>query len=129
LEPSAEPRLSHALLAAVLVAAIVVLGCVWMLEEYAAAVGQNDADRIAASIRALPRVVVLSPTSLGIQADGVTEEPVDTGDGVKRYRTTGLRLLGRSGGKVLLLHNGWTAKTGTVIVLPDRNELVWQFSK
>jgi hypothetical protein len=46
-----------------------------------------------------------------------------------RYRTTGLRLLARSGGRMLLVHDGWNPRTGTVIVVPDSNELVWQFSR
>ena len=71
-------------------------------------------------------MVVLSPTPLGIQADGVLEERVDAG-GEVRYRTTGLRLLGRSGGKVVLLHDGWTTRRGTVIVLTDNDSLAWQF--
>jgi hypothetical protein len=38
-------------------------------------------------------------------------------------------LLARSGGKVLLQHDGWSPGTGTVIVLPDGDELGWQFSR
>ena len=45
-----------------------------------------------------------------------------------RYRTTGPRLLARSGGKVLLVHDGWLLRSGTVIVLPDADELGWEFS-
>jgi hypothetical protein len=124
-----EPNGSHAVLAAVLVGAIVVLGAVWMLEDYAGTVGQRDAQQIAATVSRLPRAIVISRTSLGIRADNVREESFDSGDGGQRYRTTGLRLLGRSAGKMLLLHDGWTARTGTVIVLPDSDEFVWQFSR
>jgi hypothetical protein len=46
-----------------------------------------------------------------------------------RYRTTGLRLLARSGGKVILVHDGWSPRSGTVIVLADRDDLSWQFSR
>jgi hypothetical protein len=124
-----DPGVSHAVLAAVLVGAIVVLGAVWMLEDYAGSVGQRDAEQIAATVSRLPRVTVISKASLGIRADNVREEPFSSGDGGQRYRTTGLRLLGRSAGKMLLVHDGWTARTGTIIVLPDSNEFVWQFSK
>ena len=40
-----------------------------------------------------------------------------------------LRLLARSGDKVLLVHDGWSPRTGTVIVLSDSDELAWEFSR
>ncbi len=39
-----------------------------------------------------------------------------------------LRLLTRSGGRLFLLHDGWTPETGTVILLPDDGTIRWQFS-
>ena len=48
---------------------------------------------------------------------------------VAHYRTTGLRLLARSGGKVLLVHDGWSPRTGTVIVLSEDDQLGWEFSR
>jgi len=48
---------------------------------------------------------------------------------VAHYRTTGLRLLARSGGKVLLVHDGWSPRTGDVIVLSDDDQLGWEFSR
>jgi hypothetical protein len=119
----------QAVLAALLLAGTVALGGFWMLEEYATAVGRGYAQDLAASVDALPRVTVLSPAPLSIEAEGVAEERVDVPGGSVRYRTNGLRLLARSGGKVLLLHDRWTPATGTVIVLADSDELVWQFSR
>ena len=55
----------------------------------------------------------------------MTEEHVSGGG----YRTTGLRLLARSGGRIILLHDGWSPATGTVIVVPDSDELIWQFRR
>jgi hypothetical protein len=120
----------QSLLPSVLVAGTVVLGAFWMLEEYAAAVGRGYAHQLAAGVDALPRTVVISPTPLGIQAPGVDEDRLGAPDSAEvRYRTTGLRLLARSGGKVLLVHDGWSPETGRVIVLADSDQLGWQFSR
>ncbi|MFP5348015.1 MAG: hypothetical protein ACLGIA_13435 [Actinomycetes bacterium] len=121
---------------AALVAGTVLLAGFWMLEEYATAVGRGEAEQLAASVDQLARAVVLSPTPLGIDAPGVHEQAVVVGPAAPsgqpaetRYRTTGLRLLARSGGKVLLLHDGWTPASGTVVVLPDNGDLAWEFSR
>jgi hypothetical protein len=118
------------LLPAALIAGTVALGAFWMLEEYASAVGRGYAHQLAANVNRLTRTVVLSPTPLGINAPGVREERLGApGRPEVRYRTTGMRLLARSGGKVLLVHDGWSPRTGTVIVLPDSDELTWEFSR
>jgi hypothetical protein len=120
----------HKVLPAVLVAGTIALGGFWMLEEYAAAVGRGYALQITSSVDDLARTVVISPTPLGIHAPGVKEERLGEADSPSvRYRTTGLRLLARSGSKVLLVHDGWTPQTGTVVVLADSDELGWQFSQ
>jgi hypothetical protein len=120
----------RALLPVVLVASTVALGGFWLLEEYAAAVGRGAASTLVANVDGLAHAVVVSPTPLGIVAPGVQEERIGAPDSATvKYRTTGLRLLARSGGKVLLLHDGWTPADGTVIVLADSDDLVWQFSR
>jgi len=129
--PAPDPRpWWRSLLPAVLTAGIVMLGAFWMLEEYASAVGRGYAQQVADDVERLPRTVVLSRTPLGIQAPGVREERIGApGSPEVRYRTTGLRLLARSGGKVLLVHDGWSPRTGTVIVLSDGDQLSWEFSR
>jgi hypothetical protein len=81
----------------------------------------------------LPRVTAFSTTSLGIEAPGVREERIEvspaTGNDAIRYRTTGLRFLASSGGRIFLLHDGWKPRGGTVIVLPDNEQVRWQFSR
>ena len=111
-----------------IVGATVVLGAFWMLEEYASGVGRDYASRIAATVDDLTQATVISPAPLGIRADGVEEEVVQTG-GSTYYRTTGLRLLARSGGNVLLLPSNWSLESGVVVVIPDRSDLIWQFSR
>jgi hypothetical protein len=68
-----------------------------------------------------------------IEAPGVREEQLRVGPGAAknalRYRTTGLRFLVRSAGRLFLVHDGWTPRRGTVIVLPDNDQVRWQFSR
>lgn len=68
--------------------------------------------------------MLFSEAPLWIDAPGVREERLDAA-----YRTTGLRLLVRSGGRIFLLHDGWTPQRGTVIVLSDTGNVSWQFSR
>jgi hypothetical protein len=120
----------QATLIAALTAGTVMLGAFWLLEEYASAVGRGYAHRLAASVDRLPRTVVVSSRPLSVKAPGVHEERLGAnGDPETRYRTTGLRLLARSGGKVLLVHDGWSPTDGTVIVLSDSDDLAWEFSR
>lgn len=114
-------------LPAALVAATVALGGFWLLGEYAASVGHDYAAELEKGVGALPHAVVTSSTPLGLEAPGVLEQPIKGPAGTQRYRTTGLRLLARSGGKVLLVHDGWTAASGTVVVLADTDDLAWEF--
>jgi hypothetical protein len=50
-------------------------------------------------------------------------------EAIRRCRTTGLRFLTRSGGRMFLLHDGWTPQRGTAIVLTDDEQVRWQFSR
>jgi hypothetical protein len=118
------------LLPVVLTSGAVLVAAFWMLEEYAEGVGRGYVVELSRTVDRLPRTVVISPTPLGIMASGVAEERIgEPGSEEVRYRTTGLRLLARSGGKVLLVHDGWAPGDGTVIVLPDSDQLSWQFSR
>lgn len=116
-----------------LVGGVITLALFWELSNYAGTVGRGYAMEIGRSVPALPRATVFSATPLGIQAAGVREERVDSNESAIedswRYRTTGLRFLVRSGGRMFLLHDGWTPERGTVIVLPDNEQLRWQFSR
>jgi hypothetical protein len=129
--PVVEDRpLWQTLLPAVLVVGIVVLSASWLLEEYATIMGHRHALQISSAVNELARAVVISPTPLGLDAAGVEEHRIVGPEGSDvRYRITGLRLLARSGGKVLLVHDGWAPGNGTVIVLPDSDQLSWQFSR
>jgi hypothetical protein len=124
-ETDTPPR-QVALIGAIVVS-IVVLGAFWMLEEYASSIGHKYAAQIEANVSLLPRASVISPTPLGIGAEGVTEEVVQA-SGSTYYRTDGLRLLARAEGKLLLLPEHWTWGIG-IVVVADRQDLIWEFSK
>jgi hypothetical protein len=115
-----------------LVGSVITLSLFWEMSSFAAVVGRGQALEIARTISRYPRATAYSATPLGIQAPGVREERVAAGPGSKEaasYRTTGLRFLARSGGRMFLLHDGWTPRRGTVIVLPDNEQVRWQFSR
>jgi hypothetical protein len=118
---------------AVLIGGVITLAMFWELSSYAGVVGRGYAERLARTVGNLPRVTVTSPDPLGVQAPGVSEEAVTiaapTGAGTVRYRTTGLRLLVNSGGRVFLLNDGWRPGPGVVVVLPDNSQLRWQLSR
>ena len=120
-------------LRALLVGTVITLALFWEMSVYAGVVGRGYALELARTMPSRPRATAFSPTPLGIEAPGVREQrllvsSVDGRDEV-RYRTTGLRFLVRSGGRLFLVHDGWTPRRGTVIVLPDNDQVRWQFSR
>jgi hypothetical protein len=120
-------------LRALLVGVVITLSLFWETSNYAGVVGRGQALEIARTLSQRPRATVYSATPLGIQAPGVREQRLAPGPGAgkdaPRWRTTGLRFMTRSGGRMFLLHDGWTPRRGTVIVLPDDEQLRWQFSR
>jgi hypothetical protein len=135
-DPGAPPPLVppwQRALRALLIGGVITLALFWEVSNYAGVVGRGYALEIARKVPALPRAIAFSATPLGIQAPGVREERLGAGPGgggeALRYRTTGLRFLVRSGGRMFLLHDGWTPRRGTVIVLPDNAQVRWQFSR
>jgi hypothetical protein len=116
-----------------LVGSLITAALFWELSDFAGVVGRGYAQQIESTVSRLPRVTVFSSSPLGIEAPGVREQRIAAhpaaGDTAVRYRTTGLRFLVRSGGRMFLLHDGWKPRTGTVIVLPDNEEIRWQFSR
>lgn len=118
----------HRALRMFLVGGVVTSALFWAVSDFAAIVGRGYAQQLQAKVTELPRVTAYSSTPLGLEAPGVVETPITEGKAV-RYRTTGLRLLVSSGGRMFLLHDGWKAGAGTVIVLPDNDQTRWQFSR
>ena len=115
-----------------LIGTVITLALFWEVSKYADVVGRGYAHRVEQQVSQFPRATAFSASPLGVLAPGVREERINVGSDADtatfRYRTTGMRFLVRSGGRVFLLHDGWTLEEGTVIVLPDSEETRWQFS-
>ncbi|MFD7160903.1 hypothetical protein ACFV9C_40395 [Kribbella sp. NPDC059898] len=126
--PAALP-VWHRALRMLLIGGVVTAALFWAVSDFATVVGRGYALQIQSDVPDLPRVTAVSSTPLGVEGPGVTETPVVLGGKVLYYRTTGLRLLAGSGGRMFLLHDGWTPGHGTVIVLPDSDQIRWQFSR
>lgn len=130
--PRRSPAASQRALRALLVGTVMTLTLLWAMSTYAGIVGSGYTERLARTVSQRPHVTAISVSTLGIEAPGVTESRIATKNGEEdaiRYRTTGLRLLARSGGRMFLLHDGWSPDDGTVIVLPDNEAIRWQFSR
>ncbi|GHG45196.1 hypothetical protein GCM10012320_10850 [Sinomonas cellulolyticus] len=102
----------------ILVFALVALLLFWGTSDYAQAVGRGLAVSVEQRVGSLPLATVYSAKRLGLSASGVTEQSMGTAE-APLFRYTGLRLLVVSGGRIFLLHDGWTLQRGRVIVLPD----------
>jgi hypothetical protein len=112
--------LGHRVGQGALLAGLVTLLLLWGAGDHADAAGQRAATDIEQNLDALPRADVYSSKPLAIGAPAVTETKL--GEGVAPvYRYEGLRLLAVSGGHLFFLPNGWTARSGTVVVLPDND--------
>ncbi|WP_426995714.1 hypothetical protein [Pseudarthrobacter sp. N5] len=101
-----------------LVFTLVTLLLFWGTADYAQALGRRLAVSYEERSGLLPTAVVYSRDRLGISAPNVLEDSTGTA-GKELYKYSGLRLLVVSGGRIFLLHDGWTLRNGKVVVLPD----------
>lgn len=111
-----------------LVLSLVTLLLFWGTADYAQALGRRLAMNFEQGVQYMPRAEVYSLKPLGIGSDAVKEVKVGSGD-TALYRYDGLRLLVLSGGRFFFLHDGWTQRDGTVIVLPDDNSVRIEFKR
>jgi hypothetical protein len=105
-----------------------VLSLFWAMSEYAGALGRGRAERLEAGLSSRPSVVVFSKERLNLSAPAVEETALAGSESSFRFSYSGLRLLIRSGGKYFLLPDGWTRDTGVAVVLPDTDELRFEFA-
>jgi len=109
-----------------LVIALITMLLFWGTTDFAQTVGRGLAANYEHSIQALPHATVYSAGKLSIAVPEVTETDVGTAD-APLYRYTGLRLLVVSGGRYFFLHDAWTLRDGTVVVLPDNDSVRVEF--
>ncbi len=110
------------------VGVIIALAVFWAVGEYAGIVGRGVGREIEGTISSLPKATAISEVPLGIDAPNVTTNEISVGPKTL-YRTSGLRLLGESGGRIFLLNDGWSRRSGSIIVLEDDKSVSWQFAR
>lgn len=101
---------------AAVAALLLVVGALWGTAQYADTTGTRDAYALVHNLHLRPAVVIYSRERLGIALDEETLSPTDDGFS---YRYTGARLVLQSGGKYLLLTEGWSRSGGWTILLDD----------
>ena len=111
----------------VFVAIVVTLSLFWAVSNYATVIGQNLGARLMAELPYHTQVVVYSPKRLNITAPEVEEEALPGADTAYRFRYTGLRFLNYTGGKYVLVSDGWTPRYGVVVLLADSDPIRLEF--
>jgi hypothetical protein len=101
-----------------LIFCLVTLLLFWGTSDYAQALGRGLAVCYEERSMLLPTAVVYSKDRLGITAPNVREQSSGSEEHPV-YQYTGLRLLVVSGGRIFLLNEGWTLRSGKVVVLRD----------
>ncbi|ALE06345.1 hypothetical protein AL755_14195 [Arthrobacter sp. ERGS1:01] len=119
---TAPSALKNRSLESVLVFSVVTLLLFWGTADFAQAVGRGLAVQVEQNVGTMPRAAVYSDARLAIGVPQVTETSLGTA-AAPLYKYQGLRLLVVSGGNYFFLHNGWTLRTGTVVVLPDDHSI------
>jgi hypothetical protein len=111
-----------------LVGVVVAVAVFWAVGAYAGIVGRGIAEQFERKPSTLPRAMAISENPLGFDAPNVATTPFMVGPKTL-YRTTGLRLLGESGGRLFLLNDGWSPSGGRVMVFDADKSVLWQFSR
>ncbi|MET0714640.1 MAG: hypothetical protein ABWY57_06980 [Mycetocola sp.] len=106
---------------------LVALLLFWGTADFAQALGRRLASDYATTVERLPRTTVFSSFRLHIDAPGV-DETRELAASTITYRYSGLRLLVLSGDRYILLNDGWTAETGTIVVLRDDQSVRFEFA-
>lgn len=122
---SPSPR-TRRVMEATFITTLVTLLLFWGTADFAEAMGQRLAAEYERGIETLPRGTIYSPVELSITAPGVVVTSVGTEE-KPLFRYTGLRLLVVSGGRVFFLHDGWNLSDGRVIVMPDDENVRYEF--
>jgi len=95
--------------------------------DYAADVGQARARHFASVLSTQPNVMIYSERSLSLHQPGVSEVQCRGQRTAYGYRYSGLKLLLESGGKYLLLPQGWSIAHGGAILIAQSDSLRLEF--
>lgn len=105
-----------------LVFTVVTLLLFWGTANFAQAVGRGLAVQLEQGVETMPMASVYSTGRLAIGAPNVVETSLGTTE-APLYKYRGLRLLVVSGGNLFFLHDGWTLRAGTVVVLRNDGDV------
>jgi hypothetical protein len=117
----------HTSLTKVFVAIVVTLSLFWEVSNYATVIGDRLGLGLSAELPQHAQVVVYSPKRLFITAPQVREESLPGPDAAYRFRYTGLRFLNHTGGRYVLVSDGWTRQYGVVVLLTDSDPVRLEF--
>ncbi|PSL57037.1 hypothetical protein B0I31_10214 [Saccharothrix carnea] len=101
----------------------------WDTERIATAVGEGQANNIAADPDQLVAVTVHSAKRLATNLPGVVETPVTSPGAHAKFRYDGLRLVQRSGNRYFLVGTGWDPAHRRVMLLKETDDLHLEFSR
>jgi hypothetical protein len=103
--------------------ALIFIGVFLTTEDVAEALGRGRAELIGGALyQQRPGVILYSDRRLYISGPGVTESQLQPpGSEGYSYRYDGLRLLVRSGDRLVLLPSGWTVDEGNASIVRDDN--------
>jgi hypothetical protein len=82
--------------------------------------------RLISSLPSISQLISLS-APLNITAPGVKEEAFEGVNNAYRFRYTGLRFLNYTGGRYVLVSDGWTPRYGVVILVSDKDPVRLEF--
>ena len=104
------------------------VGLFWAAGNYSAAVGTQRATQVAQALTTWPDAVLYTEKSLNLTVPGVVETRCAQSDAAQAFRYTGLHLVIQSGGRYLFLPEGWTARSGTAVVIAADDGMRLEFS-
>ncbi|MGH3912884.1 MAG: hypothetical protein ACRDTC_05670 [Pseudonocardiaceae bacterium] len=119
LNPLARKRSSHTQQQALVLLTLGLLGMFWAVGLHAEEVGKRTAADIVAGLPARPSVVLYSAERIAVTGTGVEVAEIAQPDSKYRYQYNGIRLLGRSTEKYLVLPVDWKQGHDRVFVIPD----------
>jgi hypothetical protein len=104
------------------------VGLFWAAGDWSAAVGTRRAHQVVANLSAWPDAVLYTEKSLNLRVSGVREVPCVRPDAAHAFRYDGMHLIMQSGGQYFFLPGGWTAQSGSAIVIPKTDAMRLEFT-
>ena len=108
---------------------LVTLSVFWAAAGFAEDLGTGRAQVLEAShFATTPDVIIYSTSRIKIDAGGIRETDLGPSYAPYRYRYSGLKLLVRANGKLLLIPFNWSTSNAFTLVLPENNAIRVEFA-